>query len=601
MEGGGGSPSRAAIEAASLLPTRRRLRAAASHPSLAKAQDDSAAARGERASGPGAAKPRCGVGDTLLALLSLQLGWGLWLMPHSWGQLGWLPGMGVTLSLAAGTAWSGSLYSRLYAATPGAVLLGDIAQRAAGPGARAASYCVVYALDATRCVILHLAAAQSLRHALGGAAAAPLPACGAAVLVAVLALSQVRSLSRLSWFFGLGTAAQLTAIAVVAYQMWAHPFPSPRRALVVRPDGWLAAGPGGVGLDDQLVAAFNIIFAFGGQFAFVELLSSMRQPSRFPEAVTACTGIMSLLYLALGAFGYLSCGADATEILVFSFREGPAARAAGAFVLLQALAQYLVNLNVFSHNLLVLLARRSSRGSGHARPHRAASDAADCDLEAPGPRPDCARGAHDSPGPLLAVQGPHSAGQQQQQQQQHKPPQGEDAALLAADGAAAAAAAVPSCSADHSPLPWFAATAFVVGYSFLISMTVPFFSALVGVVSSSTYLLCAYTLPCIFALRMLGSDLTPRERAACRAAVPATIALSALGLACSLGALGRRVCSDGRCAALLGAAAAAAGGGGGGSSGAGAAVSAVSVAVSSTGSSGARGLGSLPVFPPASM
>jgi vesicular inhibitory amino acid transporter len=88
--------------------------------------------------------------------------------------------------------------------------MGDIGQRAAGPAARAAVYAIVYALDATRCVILHLAATQSLRHALGpGAGGGGLGACGGAVLVAVLALAQVRSLSRLSWFFALGTAAQV--------------------------------------------------------------------------------------------------------------------------------------------------------------------------------------------------------------------------------------------------------------------------------------------------------------------------------------------------------------------------------------------------------
>jgi amino acid permease len=40
-------------------------------------------------------------------------------MPHSYGQLGWLPGGALTLLLAACTAWSGSLFSRLYAAAPG--------------------------------------------------------------------------------------------------------------------------------------------------------------------------------------------------------------------------------------------------------------------------------------------------------------------------------------------------------------------------------------------------------------------------------------------------------------------------------------------------
>jgi hypothetical protein len=47
----------------------------------------------------------------------------------------------------------------------------------------------VYSLDATRCIILHLAAAQSLVHASGGALG--LWAAGAIVAVAEACLSQV--------------------------------------------------------------------------------------------------------------------------------------------------------------------------------------------------------------------------------------------------------------------------------------------------------------------------------------------------------------------------------------------------------------------------
>ncbi|KAI8464358.1 MAG: transmembrane amino acid transporter protein-domain-containing protein [Monoraphidium minutum] len=474
----------AAQEGSWLLPARRRhhLPKVASSSTFQADGKLRAALEGPPGphSGDGADEPddksrRCSVGDTLLALLSLQLGWGLWLMPHSFGQLGWLPGLVLTAVMAGTTAWSGGLFARLFAAAPGAVLFGDIGQKAAGPGARALVYAIVYALDATRCVILHLAATQSLVHALGPAHAPPLRACGAAVLAAVLGLSQVRSLARLSWFFAMGTAAQLCAIGLVCFEMFANPYPSPARALVVRPAA-LRGGAGGIGLDDQVVAAFNIIFAYGGQFAFVELMAAMARPAKFPVAVTACTGIMSSLYAALGAFGYVACGAAASEILVFSFPDGGAARAAGACVLLQALAQYLVNANVWAHNLLVLLSRRR--------------------------------------------------------------------ALLGKAGGGAA----PACSSDHAAGPWLLVTSGVVLYSYLISMTIPFFSTLVGIVSSSTYLLCAYTLPCWFALRLLAHDLGAPERLACRAAIPLTLALSALGLVCSASTLARRMCPGGHCA-----------------------------------------------------
>jgi hypothetical protein len=55
-------------------------------------------------------------------------------MPHSYGQLGWLPGLLLTALLACTTAWSGSLFSRLYAAAPGSGAGGG---PAAGPAAGA--------------------------------------------------------------------------------------------------------------------------------------------------------------------------------------------------------------------------------------------------------------------------------------------------------------------------------------------------------------------------------------------------------------------------------------------------------------------------------
>ena len=62
---------------------------------------------------------------------------------------------------------------------------------------RAACYVVVYSLDATRCVILHLAAAQSLQRAAGGRLG--VWTAGGCVSVIELALSQVWPLSYPLW------------------------------------------------------------------------------------------------------------------------------------------------------------------------------------------------------------------------------------------------------------------------------------------------------------------------------------------------------------------------------------------------------------------
>ena len=68
------------------------------------------------------------------------------------------------------------------------------------------------------------------------------------------------------------------------------------------------------------------------------------------------------------------------------------------------------------------------------------------------------------------------------------------------------------CSTDHCPKRWLAASVFVVVYSYAISTSVPYFGTLVGLVTSSTYLICAYALPSWFTLRLLGNALGTPER-----------------------------------------------------------------------------------------
>jgi len=66
---------------------------------------------------------------------------------------------------------------------------------------------------------------------------------------------------------------QLIAIGIVIYQLITEPDPDAKHDLIVKP-----GAESGTSLEAQLVAFFNIIFAYGGQFAFVELMTSMVRP-----------------------------------------------------------------------------------------------------------------------------------------------------------------------------------------------------------------------------------------------------------------------------------------------------------------------------------
>ncbi len=168
---------------------------------------------------------------------------------------------------------------------------------------------------------------------------------------------------------------------------------------------------------------------------------------------------MAGLYAAVGVIGYWSRGDEIGGIIVFSLSDSPRVRFAAGLILLQATSQYLVNLNVWTHNLLTLFARSRSE--------------------------------------VLDIR----------------------------------------CSLDHCPWKWMRTSIFVIVYSYLISTTVPYFSTLVGLVTSATYLLCAYALPSWFTLRLLGGKLGTFERLLMWSLIPFSFLLSGVGLYSSVRAL----------------------------------------------------------------
>ena len=94
--------------------------------------------------------------------------------------------------------------------------------------------------------------------------------------------------------------------------------------------------------------------------------------------------------------------------------------------------------------------------------------------------------------------------------------------------------ALITCSHDHCPWWWAGLSLFIITYSIAISVFVPFFRSLVGIITASTYLLCAYTLPAWFALRLFWHKTSLLERGFLLLLIPVSLLLSVVGLAASL-------------------------------------------------------------------
>ena len=77
----------------------------------------------------------------------------------------------------------------------------------------------------------------------------------------------------------------------------------------------------------------------------------------------------------------------------------------------------------------------------------------------------------------------------------------------------------------------------MISYAYAVSVSIPFFSTLVGLIASATYLTTAYTIPCLFTLLQLGKRIPRIEYLACALIIPLSVAASAAGLYSSVLAL----------------------------------------------------------------
>lgn len=62
------------------------------------------------------------------------------------------------------------------------------------------------------------------------------------------------------------------------------------------------------------VAVMNVVYAFSGQSAYIEIIAEMKGPHRFPSSLLAATGVMVVAYFGIGIAGYVSQVSDSACI-----------------------------------------------------------------------------------------------------------------------------------------------------------------------------------------------------------------------------------------------------------------------------------------------
>ena len=84
---------------------------------------------------------------------------------------------------------------------------------------------------------------------------------------------------------------------------------------------------------------------------------------------------------------------------------------------------------------------------------------------------------------------------------------------------------------------WAVVTVIGIAFAFAVSVTFPFFSAVMALIAAIGDLAAAYALPALFSLKLLGHRMPSWERILCYVLVPASLVLSSLGVYSSLAAL----------------------------------------------------------------
>ena len=521
---------------------------------------------------------------TTLVLLGDMFGLGSLTLPADFARLGWLPGGAAMALCAAGTLYSGRLFTALAenvraarvsgggcgedgvgevgcaaadarppwashrrsggrpvrwappAAThlgtpcqplpqvPGAHVFDDYGAAALGSMGRRLVFATVYLTIAGEPPIFALTSAEALQQLFPHAALSR-TAAGLIVAAVVLPLAQVRDLEGVAAFSAVGVAGMAVALSLATARLAGLPVPGrlPTR-LIRRNAGAAAAG----------AAIMDVVFTYGGQVNWVRYVHSMKDPRKFSKCVLLATAVMTAAYVAVGGYGYWVLGEKFDYTRPLTSILPPASAGTGGCL-------------AFRHG------RGTAAGAGW------------------GPRRAWAGGQHHAAAPPTTVS-PHPAPCAISRPSHYRPPHpqphaplGQGAAVATANAGLLAhcllayqinanvwahlaltlvgrlrggeAAADPHAADAAGRGPWLAATAACVAFSLAIAASLPYFSSLMAVIASLGDLAGAYALPALFLLKLGGPTLGRVERGLLTALVPAALGLSALGVGLSVAAL----------------------------------------------------------------
>ncbi|KAE8394450.1 transmembrane amino acid transporter protein-domain-containing protein [Aspergillus alliaceus] len=274
---------------------------------------------------------------TVALMMKTQIGLGVLSIPSAFDTLGLAPGIICLCAVAVITTWSDYMI-----------------------GAFKLRHRSVYSVDDVDWVFV--SGSGMLGISIGLNAVSTHGAC-TAIFVAVAAivgfmLSSIRTLGRITWLAWIGLVCILTAILIVtiAVGIQDRPAAAPQDGVWVS-DYKIINNPS---FSQAITAVSSIVFAYSGTSGFFSIVSEMRDPQYYTQALLICQAGVTAVYITIGCVVYYYCG---------SYVASPALGSAGVMVKKVsygfALPGLIVTTTIVTHLPAKYIFLRILRGSKH--------------------------------------------------------------------------------------------------------------------------------------------------------------------------------------------------------------------------------------------
>ena len=245
-------------------------------------------------------------------------------LPYTFGRLGYAPGITILTLFGILTFYSGILLWRLHMSFPSGITYGDLAEAVAGRPWKYILYAFVYCYFSLCMASYLLTVARSLQTMFW-----MYDVClywyALAALGFVIPLCQLRTLHLVSYAGFVSILMILLVIMIIvfdAYATWGDRAAEDVKISVVGQEDW----------QTSFASLTNLVFAYGGQGLYLEVMAEMKNPADFKKSLYCISSSIVIFYLWSSISLYFRYG-DATKSDTLYNLEGGALKTVASLLM----------------------------------------------------------------------------------------------------------------------------------------------------------------------------------------------------------------------------------------------------------------------------